>query len=125
MCSNTLKCLALGVQYSCLDLDGTSSRVNSENMERYGRRKACFRRSAGKSKRTKSKSSEEDRKQQVSHLKTEQKNVLTMVEILKCNLKQIMCWENNKYSKKKKEDLQSNDLYSRVDEYHKRNHRTR
>ena len=125
MCSNTLKCLALGVQYSCLDLDGNSSRVNSENMERYGRRKTSFRKSAGKSKRTKSKSSEEDRKQQVSHLKTEQKNVLTMVEILKCNLKQIMCWENNKYSKKRKEDLQSNDLYSRVDEYHKRNHRTR
>ena len=74
MCSNTLKCLALGVQYSSLDLDGNSSRVDFENMERYWRRKTSFRKSAGKSKRTKSKSSEEDCKQQVSHLKAEQKN---------------------------------------------------
>ena len=74
MCSNTLKyCLALAVQYSCLDLDGNSSRVDSEYMERNWRRKTNFRKSAGKSKRTKSKSSEEDRKQQVSDLKTERK----------------------------------------------------
>ena len=39
---------------------------------------------------------------------------MTIVEIFECNLKQIMYWENNKYSKERKEDLQSNDLYSRV-----------
>ena len=118
ICSKTSKCLALSVQYRCLDLDGNSSRVDSKNRERYWRRKTNFRKSAGKSKRTKSKSGEEDRKQQVSHLKTERKNehwILTVVEIFKCNLKQIMYLENNKYSKERKEDLQLNDLYSRVD----------
>ena len=73
ICSKTSKCLALSVQYRCLDLDGNSSRVDSKNRERW-RRKTNFRKSAGKSKRTKSKSGEEDRKQQVSHLKTERKN---------------------------------------------------
>ena len=53
------------------------------------------------------------RKQQVSLLIFNGK--MTVVEIFKCNLKQIMYWENNKYSKERKEDLQSNDLYSRVD----------
>ena len=52
------------------------------------------------------------RKQQVSHLIFNGK--MTVVEIFKCNLKQIMYWENNKYSKERKEDLQSNDLYLRV-----------
>jgi len=52
----------------------TPIRIDSENMERYWRRNANFRKSGGKSKGTKSKSSEEDRKQQVSHLKTEWKN---------------------------------------------------
>ena len=71
-----------------------------------------------KTKRTKSKSSEEDRKQQVSHLKTERKNkywILPTVEIFKKNLKQVMFWESNKYSTGRKEDLQSYDLYSRVE----------
>ena len=74
ICYKTSKCLSLSVQYRCLDLDGNSSRVDSKNMERYWRRKTNFRKSAGKSKRTKSKSSKEDREQQVSHLKTERKN---------------------------------------------------
>ena len=39
---------------------------------------------------------------------------MTIVEIFKCNLKQVMYWEYNKYSKERKEDLQSNDLYLRV-----------
>ena len=40
-------------------------------MERYWKRKNNFGKSGRKSKRTKSKSSEKDRKQQVSHLKLE------------------------------------------------------
>lgn len=82
-------------------------------MERYWRREINFRKSGGKSKRTKSKSSEEDRKQRVSHLKTERKNeywILFMIEIFKSNLEQKMYWEN-KYSKERKEDLQSYDSY--------------
>ena len=39
---------------------------------------------------------------------------MTIVEMFECNLEQIMYWENNKFPKERKEDLQSNDLYSRV-----------
>ena len=76
---NTLKyCLALGVQYRvqyrCLDINGKSSQGRFRT---YGKilekKKNNLRKSDGKSKRTKSKSTEEDRKQQVSHLKTTKK----------------------------------------------------
>ena len=72
---NTLKyCLALGVQYRCLDINGKSSQGRFRT---YGKilekKKNNLRKSDGKSKRTKSKSTEEDRKQQVSHLKTTEK----------------------------------------------------
>ena len=49
----------------------TPARVDSQNMERYWKRKNNFGKSSRKSKRTKSKSSEKDHKQQVSHLKLE------------------------------------------------------
>ena len=70
ICSKHFKCLALGVQCRFLDI-GTPARVDSQNMERYWRRKNNFGKSGRKSKRTKSKSSENGRKQQVSHLKLE------------------------------------------------------
>ena len=44
----------------------TPATVDSKNMERYWRRKNNFRKSGGKSKRTKSKSSEEDGAQMTS-----------------------------------------------------------
>ena len=65
VCSKHFKRFALGVQCRCLDINRNSSQVDSENMERYWRRKNNFGKSGGKSKRTKSKSSEEDHKQQV------------------------------------------------------------
>ena len=43
ICFKTSKCLALSVQYRCLDLEGNSSGVDSKNMERYWRRKNNFR----------------------------------------------------------------------------------
>ena len=52
---NTLKCLALGIQYRCLDIDGNSSQGRFRKYEKLLEKKT---------KRTKSKSSEEDRKQQ-------------------------------------------------------------
>ena len=65
-----------------------------DNMERYWRRRTNFRRSCGKSKRIKWKLSEECRKQQVNHLKTDRKKKWKLNtnnirnQTLKKNLKQ-------------------------------------
>ena len=74
ICSNHFNCVALGVQCGCLDINGNS---NQGRFREYGKileKKKQFREIRWEIQANHVEVKQEDRKRQVSHLKTERKN---------------------------------------------------